>query len=55
MSAVTAVDRGRLAHMTRRRPTSRADFAQVFGVGEAKLRDFADSFLAAISESDSVP
>src|SRR3546814_1196061 len=31
-----------LLEMARQRPASRADFAHIFGVGEAKLRDFAD-------------
>ncbi|HEY9538731.1 MAG TPA: HRDC domain-containing protein, partial [Kiloniellaceae bacterium] len=39
-----------LVDMARRRPSSHADFAQVFGVGEAKLRDFAEPFLKAIAE-----
>jgi superfamily II DNA helicase RecQ len=36
--------------MARRRPASRDDFAEVFGVGEAKLRDFAAPFLDAIAK-----
>ncbi|MGF1630277.1 MAG: DNA helicase RecQ [Kiloniellaceae bacterium] len=39
-----------LIDMARRRPASRDDFAEVFGVGEAKLRDFAEPFLKAIAE-----
>ncbi|MDP6566125.1 MAG: DNA helicase RecQ [Alphaproteobacteria bacterium] len=39
-----------LADMARRRPQSVADFGQIHGVGEAKSRDFAEVFLAAIAE-----
>jgi ATP-dependent DNA helicase RecQ len=39
-----------LADMARKKPADEAEFAQVFGVGEAKLRDFAQPFLAAIAE-----
>ncbi len=35
--------------MAQRRPTTRAEFAQINGVGAAKLREFADIFLAEIS------
>ncbi|MCZ6607607.1 MAG: DNA helicase RecQ, partial [Alphaproteobacteria bacterium] len=35
-----------LEDMARRRPQTAAEFAEVHGVGEAKLRDFADPFLA---------
>ena len=38
-----------LIDMARRRPASRDDFAEVFGVGEAKLRDFAAPFLEVIA------
>ena len=38
-----------LIDMARRRPASRDDFAEVFGVGEAKVRDFAGPFLEAIA------
>ena len=37
-----------LQDMARKRPGSLEEFAEVFGVGEAKLRDFAEPFLAAI-------
>lgn len=36
--------------MAAKRPKTRAQFAEVFGVGEAKLRGFADIFLKAIVE-----
>ena len=39
-----------LADMARRKPASEAEFAQVHGVGAAKLRDFAAPFLATIAE-----
>ncbi len=39
-----------LADMARRRPVSKIEFAQVHGVGAAKLRDFAAPFLATIAE-----
>ena len=39
-----------LIDMARRRPSSRDDFAEVFGVGEAKVRDFAEPFLEAIAK-----
>ena len=39
-----------LQDMARRRPRTREAFAQIHGVGEAKLRDLADPFLAAIAE-----
>ena len=39
-----------LIDMARRRPQSADDFAEVHGVGAAKLRDFADPFLAAIRD-----
>ena len=38
-----------LEDMARRRPASEHEFADVFGVGEAKLRDFAEPFLSAIA------
>ena len=38
-----------LADMARRAPRSLEDFAQVHGVGAAKLRDFAETFLAEIA------
>jgi len=39
-----------LEDMIRRRPTSRAEFGEVSGVGAAKLRDFADFFLAVLMD-----
>jgi ATP-dependent DNA helicase RecQ len=39
-----------LIDMARRRPSSRDDFAEVFGVGDAKVRDFAKPFLEAIAK-----
>jgi ATP-dependent DNA helicase RecQ len=39
-----------LVDMARRRPASESEFAQVHGVGAAKLRDLAAPFLAAIAE-----
>ncbi|MGE0253561.1 MAG: DNA helicase RecQ [Alphaproteobacteria bacterium] len=39
-----------LIDMAARRPRSVTEFASVFGVGAAKLRDFADVFLAAIAD-----
>ncbi len=39
-----------LADMARRMPADENEFAQVHGVGAAKLRDFAAPFLAAIAE-----
>ena len=39
-----------LIDMAARRPRTRDAFAEVFGVGEAKLRDFAAVFLAEIGE-----
>ena len=41
-----------LQDMARKRPGSVEEFADVFGVGESKLRDFAEPFLAAIGSSD---
>ncbi|MEM7224604.1 MAG: DNA helicase RecQ [Pseudomonadota bacterium] len=38
-----------LADMARRAPRSTEEFAQVHGVGAAKLKDFADTFLVAIA------
>lgn len=37
-----------LADMAAKRPRNEAEFAQVFGVGEAKRREFAALFLQAI-------
>ncbi len=39
-----------LADMAMKKPASEAEFAEVFGVGEAKLRNFAEPFLAAIAD-----
>jgi ATP-dependent DNA helicase RecQ len=44
-----------LIDMAVRRPATREQFAQVFGVGAAKLRDFAEPFLAAIAAHDAKP
>jgi len=38
-----------LQDMARRRPASETEFAEVFGVGEAKLKEFAEPFLRAIA------
>ena len=38
-----------LIEMARRKPANRGEFAQVFGVGEAKVRDFAEPFLNLIA------
>ena len=40
-----------LQDMARKRPGSVEEFADVFGVGESKLRDFAEPFLAAIGSA----
>ncbi len=40
-----------LQDMARRRPRSTSEFSDVFGVGEAKLRDFSEPFLKAISDA----
>ena len=37
-----------LTEMARKRPPDRESFAGIHGVGDAKLRDFADIFLAEI-------
>ena len=39
-----------LADMAANKPADEAEFAQVFGVGEAKLRDFAQPFLSLIKK-----
>jgi ATP-dependent DNA helicase RecQ len=44
-----------LADMARKKPASEVEFAQVFGVGEAKLRDFAQPFLAVIAKFTGSP
>ena len=41
-----------LVDMARRKPAREDEFAEVHGVGAAKLRDFAEPFLAAINETD---
>ena len=38
-----------LVDMAVKRPANRDEFAEVFGVGDAKLRDFADTFLEVIA------
>tara|TARA_Y100001934_G_scaffold242061_1_gene297551 strand:- start:5289 stop:6758 length:1470 start_codon:yes stop_codon:yes gene_type:complete len=40
-----------LVDMARRKPASEDEFAEVHGVGTAKLRDFAEPFLAEINET----
>jgi ATP-dependent DNA helicase RecQ len=42
-----------LEDMVRRRPRTRGEFAEVSGVGTAKLRDFADFFLAVLMDDAS--
>jgi len=39
-----------LAELARRKPATRAAFGEIHGVGAAKLRTFADPFLAAIAQ-----
>ena len=39
-----------LIELASRRPASRDEFAEIHGVGASKLRNFADTFLAAIAE-----
>ncbi len=41
-----------LEDMARRQPHTADEFAEIHGVGEAKLRDLSEIFLGAISESD---
>ena len=38
-----------LVDMARRKPATVDEFAEVHGVGAAKLRDFAEPFLSAIN------
>ena len=38
-----------LIHMAQRTPRTIEDFASINGVGAAKLKDFAEPFLAAIA------
>jgi ATP-dependent DNA helicase RecQ len=40
-----------LADMAIKRPATRVEFAETFGVGEAKLKDFADIFIDLIASS----
>ena len=40
-----------LIDMARRRPRTEAEFAEVNGVGAAKLKAFAEPFLAAIDSA----
>ena len=40
-----------LVDMARRRPRTEAEFAEVHGVGAAKLKQFAEPFLAAIADA----
>ena len=44
-----------LIDMARRRPRTEAEFAEVNGVGAAKLREFFQPFLAAIEAALSDP
>jgi len=44
-----------LIDMAARRPRNADEFAAVFGVGAAKVRDFAEVFLAEIAEHDEKP
>jgi ATP-dependent DNA helicase RecQ len=41
-----------LIDMASRRPVTRVEFAEVFGVGKAKLEEFSDVFLETISRYD---
>ena len=44
-----------LVDMARRRPRTEAEFAEVHGVGAAKLKQFAEPFLAAIANAEGGP
>ena len=44
-----------LADMAHRQPHTNDEFAQIHGVGEVKLRDLAETFLAAISDANIAP
>jgi ATP-dependent DNA helicase RecQ len=44
-----------LEDMARRQPHTRDEFAEILGVGEAKLRDLAEPFLALINQEDAPP
>ncbi len=39
-----------LIDMANKKPSSKTEFASIFGVGNAKIRDFSDSFLSVINE-----
>jgi len=41
-----------LIDMAKRKPSTKDEFGQVFGVGETKMKDFADSFLTIITKED---
>ncbi|MCA9712893.1 MAG: HRDC domain-containing protein, partial [Myxococcales bacterium] len=41
-----------LIDMADKKPRSAAEFAEIYGVGAAKQRDFAEIFLAAIAEAE---
>ena len=41
--------------MAANKPADEAEFAQVFGVGEAKLKKFAEPFLAVIAKFTAAP
>jgi len=43
-----------LQEMARRRPRTDEEFATIYGVGQAKLRDFAEVFLVAIGAAETV-
>ena len=51
MAYVIFSDRS-LEDMARRQPRSPGEFADIHGVGEAKLRDLSEIFLTAIGEED---
>ena len=48
LPAYTVFSDRSLAEMARKRPRDRESFAQIHGVGEAKLKAFADIFLDEI-------
>ena len=39
-----------LSDMARRKPRNKTEFAEVFGIGKSRLRDFSAPFLALIAE-----
>jgi ATP-dependent DNA helicase RecQ len=43
-----------LREMARLQPTTRSDFGRIAGVGEQKLRDFAEAFTASIKDHLSI-